>query len=73
MVCSFFMKRYHHPEGKEQHLRPDNLIFGRVVPVEPAEYEDDIRQQEQWFDNFCRNAPDQEAGEYLRRHFSNKE
>ena len=38
----------------------------RSVPMEAAEYEDDIRRQEQWLTEFCSNAPDQGAQEYLR-------
>lgn len=38
----------------------------RNVPLCYDEYEDDIRQQEQWLADFCDNAPDQKAREYLR-------
>lgn len=39
----------------------------RIVPLNPAEYEDDIRQQEQWIADFCNNALEPEAQEYLRK------
>lgn len=37
------------------------------IPLNPIEYEDDIKQQEQWLTEFCDNAPNQSAQEYLRK------
>lgn len=39
----------------------------RNIPLKPAEYEDDIRKQEQWLAEFCDNAPDQTSQDYLKK------
>lgn len=39
----------------------------RSMPLDSAECEEDIRQQERWLAEFCSNAPNQGAQEYLRK------
>lgn len=38
----------------------------RMVPLHPSEYEPDLCQREQWLEEFCSSAPDQETEDYLR-------
>ncbi len=39
----------------------------RSIPLNPSEYEDDIKQQELWLAEFCENAPDQCSQDYLKK------
>ncbi len=39
----------------------------RTAPLHSSEYEEEICRQEQWVAEFCSNAPDRSAREYLRK------